>query len=356
MRQIPIRDIVNGFEDSDDNGVRAMGGNLNIRPPYQREFIYNDKQQQAVINTVMNAFPLNVLYFSKNENGTLEVIDGQQRILSICNFYVGGLTVDYQNYHTWDNQKDKQEKFLSYPLQVYICEGTDSEKLEWFKVINTVGEKLNAQELRNAVYTGKWLTEAKKYFSKNGCAAFNIGKNYVSGTPIRQDYLETTIEWISKGNIEQYMAEHQKDTNANELRIYFEGVISWVRTIFPDYRKEMKGIEWGTLYNNCNGDVSTVYKEEVDKLMLDDEVTNKKGIYQYLLTKDEKHLNIRTFSDNIKRTRYEEQNGVCPICGVRFDISEMEADHIIAWKDGGKTDKDNCQMLCRKCNRTKSGK
>jgi hypothetical protein len=241
---------------------------------------------------------------------------------------------------------------------VYFCSGTDSERLDWFKTINIAGEKLFDQELRNAVYSGPWVTDAKRYFSKTGCPAHGIAGDYLSGSAIRQDYLETAIKWISKDAVEQYMAVHQNEPNANELWLYFQNVISWVKAVFPKYRKEMKGLPWGFYFNEFKNQKfdSKKIEEEITALMQDEDVTSKKGIYEYILTRKEKHLNIRAFSDNQRREAYERQKGICPVCKEHFDILEMEADHITPWHEGGKTEEVNCQMLCRDDNRRKSGK
>jgi len=230
--------------------------------------------------------------------------------------------------------------------------------LDWFKTINIAGEKLTDQELRNAVYFGSWLSDAKSYFSKTGCVAYSLGSNYMTGSPIRQEYLETVIDWISEGHIIDYMANHQPKENAKELWEYFVAVIEWVQKTFPTYRKEMKGIEWGALYNKYKETKYDAEKLEVDiKILIDDsDVQSVKGIYLYLLTGEEKHLNLRQFDDKTKRKVYEQQNGICPSCNKHFDISEMEADHILPWHEGGKTVIENCQMLCKLDNRTKSGK
>ena len=241
---------------------------------------------------------------------------------------------------------------------VYLCSGTDSEKLEWFKTINIAGEKLTEQELRNAVYVGTWVADAKKYFSKNGCAAYGIGSNYLTGSANRQDYLETAIDWISGGEIEDYMSKHQHDPNALALWNYFQSVITWVKGTFPKYRKEMKGIDWGTLYNKYKDVLQDTAKLEaqITDLMKDEDVTKKSGIYPYVLTGEEKYLSIRAFTDNQKREAYERQNGICVKCGKHFELNEMEADHITPWHSGGKTSAENCQMLCKDDNRRKSGK
>lgn len=245
---------------------------------------------------------------------------------------------------------------------VYFCEGNDKEKLEWFKTINIAGEKLTDQELRNAVYTGEWLTSAKLKFSKSNCAAYNLANKYVNGSPIRQDYLETVISWINDGKIEEYMSAHQHDHNANELWLYFLSVINWVDSTFIKYRKEMKGINWGFLYNTYkDGQFDTsALEEEIKNLMMDDDVTNKKGVYFYVLTRNEKYLNIRAFTESQKRAVYERQNGTCPHCiaehreKVHYELAEMEADHIKPWCEGGKTEIENCQLLCKEHNRRKS--
>lgn len=361
LKEITVKELTDGYQDNAENGVVGYSGKLDIRPPYQREFIYKDKQREAVIDTITKDFPLNVMYWAVREDGGFEVIDGQQRTISICQYAVGDFSTvvgNFPAYRAFHNlQKDEQEQILNYKLMVYLCSGTNSEKLQWFKTINIAGEKLTEQELRNAVYSGSWVSDAKRYFSKNGCAAYGLASNYLNGSAIRQDYLETAIDWISKGNIEVYMLNHQHDPNANEIWLYFQSVINWVKAVFPKYRKEMKGIDWGFLYNEFK-DKKLDHKkleEEITELMLDEDVTSKKGIYEYVLTKKEKYLNIRAFTDNQKREAYERQNGVCPKCGERFELNRMEADHITPWHEGGKTSADNCQMLCKEDNRRKSG-
>ncbi len=356
LHKITVRDLTNGYADNAEKGVCAYGGKLDVRPPYQREFVYKDKQRDAVIDTLTQGFPLNVMYWATREDGTYEIIDGQQRTISICQYVNGDFAFDMRYFHNL--QPDEKKKILDYELQVYICSGTDSEKLKWFKTINIAGEELTEQELRNAVYAGSWVSDAKRYFSKNGAPAAKIGSDYLSGSAIRQEYLETAISWISKGNIEVYMGNHQHDPNAVALWNYFNSVINWVKAIFPKYRKEMKGVEWGhlyELYSSSTWDAAEL-ETEVARLMADSDVKKKKGIYSYVFDHDEHHLDIRAFDDNTKREVYERQKGVCKICGKVFKIEEMEADHITPWRDGGRTIADNCQMLCRECNRRKSGK
>jgi len=355
LKEITVRDLANGYQDNEEKGVVGYGGKLDIRPPYQREFIYKDKQREAVIDTLTKDFPLNVMYWAVREDGNFEVIDGQQRTISISQFVEGDFA--YKNRYFHNLQKDEQEQILKYKIMVYLCSGTDSEKLEWFKTINIAGEKLTDQELRNAVYSGSWVSDAKRYFSKNGCAAYSLGGDYMNGTPIRQDYLETTIKWISKDDIEHYMAIQQHEPNANDLWLYFQSVVSWVKVVFPKYRKEMKGIQWGFLYNEFKDKKFDHKKleEEITELMQDEDVTNKKGIYEYILTRRERFLNIRSFTDNQRREAFERQQGICPVCTEEYRIEEMEADHITPWHLGGRTSADNCQMLCKDDNRRKSG-
>lgn len=356
LKEITVRELTQNYSDKGEEGVKGLNNKLDVRPAYQREFVYNEKQRAAVINTIEKNYPLNVIYWSNKGNDEYEIIDGQQRTISICQFVTGGFAYNYRYFHNLE--KDEQEKILDYKLMVYVCTGTDSKKLEWFKTINIVGEKLTNQELRNAVYTGEWLSDAKKYFSKTKCPAYEMAKKLITGQPIRQDYLETVLSWISDNDVEEYMAKHQIDSNANELWIYFNQVITWVNTIFSDYRKEMKGLDYGEMYkeyHTVNYDTKKLSKE-IEKLMLDDEVTNKKGIYMYVLSRNEKYLNIRAFSEQQKRELYEKQKGLCPVCGTHFEMKEMEADHIVAWVDGGKTNVANGQMLCKHDNRTKSSK
>lgn len=356
LKEITVRELTNGYEDNNEAGVVGYGSKLDIRPPYQREFIYKDKQRDAVITTLTKDFPLNVMYWSVREDGNFEVIDGQQRTISVCQYVNGDFA--YENRYFHNLQDDEQEQILNYKLTVYLCSGTDSERLDWFRTINIAGERLTDQELRNAVYAGSWVSDVKRYFSKTGCPAYGIGSDYLNGSPIRQDYLETAIKWISEGNIESYMAEHQHDQNASALWIYFQSVITWASTTFTKKRKFMKGVDWGSLYNKYKDEKFDTLKieEETAKLIFDDDVTKKSGIYPFILTRNERYLSIRAFSDSIKQKVYEKQKGKCVVCGNHFEISAMEADHITPWHEGGKTIKVNCQMLCKDDNRRKSGK
>lgn len=357
LHEIKVRDLVKDYRDDAEEGVTAYGGKLDIRPKYQREFVYTGQQRDAVIDTVRKGFPLNVMYWVVKDDGNYEVLDGQQRTISLCQYVMGDFSINEKYFHTLTD--DEQEQILSYPLTIYFCKGTDSEKLAWFKVVNIAGEKLEAQELRNAVYTGAWLNDAKRHFSKSGCAAHALAEKYHNRKVNRQGLLELALSWIAARtgkSVEQYMADHQQDTNANELWLYFQSVIAWVQTIFPKYRREMKGQPWGELYNRFH-DMPLDTKrlnEEVDRLMQDDDVTKKTGIYPYVLDRKESHLQIRAFDNRTIRTVYEQQKGVCPKCGKHFEIEQMQADHITPWSKGGKTLPENCQMLCADCNRRKS--
>jgi hypothetical protein len=360
LKNIKVRDVVDGYKDNGEGGVVGYGGNLNIRPAFQREFIYGNKERDAVIKTVRQGFPLNTMYWATTDDGKFELMDGQQRTISICQYITDIIPVKFdEGYELAFNNltADQQQQVLDYELSVYVCEGNDSEKLDWFKTINIAGKPLTNQELRNAIYTGPWLADAKRWFSKTYGPADQIGEKYLNGSPIRQDYLEKTIDWISDGKIENYMSKHQQDADAQELWQYFQEVMSWVERVFPEYRKIMKGLEWGRFYNDHkNNNLNAAQLENrIIELIQDDEVDNKKGIYEYLLTGDEKTLNLRTFDEKTKVVQYEKQKGICSICKKHFEIDEMEADHITPWHKGGKTIPENCQMLCKQCNRTKSG-
>jgi hypothetical protein len=360
LKEITIKELSNGYIDNAEEGVVGYGGRLDIRPPYQREFIYKDKQRDAVINTVTKEFPLNVMYWAVRDDGNFEIIDGQQRTISICQYIDGDFSVKVGNipenraFHNLQN--NEQEQILKYKLMVYLCSGTDSERLDWFKTINIAGMKLTDQELRNAVYSGSWVSDAKRYFSKRNRP--KIGDDYLSGSANRQEYLETAIRWISEDKIEEYMSKNQHEPNANDLWLYFQKVINWVGVVFPKYRKEMKGVPWGEIYNKYgkNKYDPLELEKQIEQLMMDDDVTKKKGIYTYLFANDEKHLSIRAFTDSQKRTVYEKQNGICPKCNNHYEINEMEGDHITPWSEGGKTSIENLQMLCKDCNRRKGKK
>lgn len=374
---VKIKDLVAGYKDSQDEGVVAYGGLLDVRPAFQREFVYKEKQRAAVLNTVLRGFPLNTIYWSKGTDDrgavTYEVLDGQQRILSICQFATNVFSVRWNGNarfrHNLNSTPELVEAFEEYELDVYVCEGTAEERLEWFETINIAGMVLRPQELRNAAYVGPWLADAKRYFSKVSGPAHLGFRDYLKGDPDRQDYLETVIRWAAheddasaKGtsdDIKAFMAKHQNDADAGALWSYFQKVMGWVKATFPDYRAEMDGLDWGLFYNLYSDTItakqSSEFESEVSRLMEDEDVTSKKGIYLFLLSGDERHLSIRAFTSNQKREAFTRQKGVCPVCANTFAIGEMEADHITPWSKGGRTVAENCQMLCKDDNRKKSG-
>lgn len=369
LKKVTVREVAENYRDNNEDGVVGYDGKLNIRPKYQREFVYDAKQRDAVVSTIRKGFPLNVMYWAVNEDGTYEVLDGQQRTISFCQYAAGDFSIDVDGHPMAIHNltQPQRDQILDYELMVYVCEGNDQDKLDWFRTINIAGEELTDQELRNAVYTGPWLTHAKSIFSKTSCPAYGLSSKYVTGTPIRQELLEKAIKWKSDGKIEQYMSAHQHDQNANELWTYFQNVIWWVQQTFTTYRREMKGVEWGPLYDRYKDqrfDTDEVERRTAE-LMQDPDVTKRNGIYAYILTGDERHLSIRRFDDRDKRAAYERQNHKCANgsrCrtpgnddGQRaFEIDQMEGDHIEPWSKGGKTLAENCQMLCIPCNRAKS--
>ena len=361
LHNITVREVFDGYINSENEGVRGYHGLLNIRPAFQREFVYKTKQEYDVLHSVMHGRPINVMYWITSENGTFELLDGQQRTLSICRFLDGKTSYDGIYWHSFT--PNEKSKLLDYPLMIYFCDGTVDEILEWFDVINTRGEQLNPQEQRNAALAGTWLNDAKRRFSRRNCEAYKLAKDYVKGDPTRQDYLETALKWITDREgvkklaaIKEYMSLHQHDANANELWLYFQSVINWVKLLFPETTRSMKGIEWGKFYNKYhNRDYDTAgFPERIAQLTEDEDVTRLAGIYEYLIDGDERHLHLRKFGLKIKRAVYKKQEGICPICGGHFEINEMEADHIIPWSAGGHTVAENCQMLCKNCNRRKS--
>lgn len=365
--KVTIGQLVAGYINNEEQGVIGYGGLLDIRPPYQREFIYNEKEQQAVIRTVMSKYPLNVMYWVKRDDDAerpYEVMDGQQRTLSLCRFVNKDFSIDFQYF---DNlPEDVINEFLEYPLIIYVCEGKPSEKLEWFKTINIAGKPLNEQEINNAVYAGPFVSDAKRHFSKSNCGAYRLGRDLVNGTPIRQDFLKKALEWMAdhetRGGKRQtavgYMAVHQHDPNANNLWTYFQNVLNWAITNFDPrkFKKIMKGLDWAMLYDKFGSETldTAALGRRISTLMRDSEIQRQAGIIPYVLAGDEHWLDLRAFPDDIKLAVWEEQGHKCAICGKEFDYEFMEGDHITPWKEGGRTVKENCQMLCRECNRRKS--
>ncbi len=378
LHRMKVRDLVEGYEDNEELGVRAYDTKLDVRPPYQREFVYKDRQRDAVIETLRKDFPLNVMYWAVRDDGTFEVIDGQQRTISICQYVEGEFSVQIDGHQlAFHNlQSDQQEQILDYELMVYLCEGTDSEKLDWFKTINIAGEKLTDQELRNAVYHGSWVSAAKRYFSRTSCPAYQIASDYMTGSPIRQDYLETATEWINEGKVDEYMRDHQHDTSAKELWLYFKGVIDWVETTFPKKRTQMRSVKWGPLYNKYkNSSLDPIRLEErVAEHMADVDVKSKRGIYEFLLggEADTKLLEVRVFDEKTRLAAYGQQTAAaeaagtsnCPTCAGGsnnnatriYEVSEMDADHVTAWSKGGASDLANCEVLCVPHNRSKGNR
>ena len=374
LQKITVRELTEGYEDNEEQGVRGYGGRLDIRPPYQREFIYDEKKRAAVITTIKKGFPLNVMYWATREADAdvpFEVMDGQQRTISICQYVNGDFAYNYQYFHNLTQEEQRQ--ILDYELMVYVCSGNDKEKLDWFETINIAGERLTAQELRNAVYAGPFVSDAKRYFSKSNCPAYNMGKHLMNGSPIRQDFLETVLKWMAnsqsqsgqKLTIEGYMAQHQHDPNASQLWQYFSAVVTWVAATFDIGKRKqiMKGVDWGALYDRFHGQVfdKGALDREIARLIIDSDVQNKKGICPYVLTRDEHNLGLRAFPDDIKLEVYERQhhrcaNPDCPHAGQELEFTAMEGDHITPWRDGGRTVAQNCQMLCKECNRRKGAK
>lgn len=364
-----IRDIFNGYADLEDDGVFAYGGKLAIRPPYQREFVYDLEQAEAVIHTVLNGFPLNVMYWVKVGPDQYEVLDGQQRTLSVMRYlhHKYPITLEGKKFYVDGLPNDKYDDLMNYEFMVYICEGTESEKLAWFKIVNIAGERLSDQELRNSVYTGPWLSDAKRHFSKRNCAAKGLSDRYITGDPNRQELLEKALKGICEGqglkDITEYMATHKSDADADELWQYFQDVINWASKIFPKYFPDMKGLDWCHLYNKYHTNTynSSVMAAETKRLHEDDDVGKPRGIYEYLLCRDKdpfagRLLNLRAFEKRDKMAAYSKQEGICPYCHQHFEFSEMEGDHIVPWSKGGRTIPENCQMLCKDCNGKKSDK
>lgn len=370
--KVTVADLTKNYKDDGDGGVFGYDNRLTIRPAYQREFIYKDKQRDLVIDSIMKDRPLNVMYWSKVGDDLYEVLDGQQRTISIAQYVNKDFPIKVNgNDKFFHNLTDTERKQIEeYELTVYICEGTEEEKLEWFKIINIAGEVLTPQELLNATYTGPWLADAKNYFSKRNCVAGAMGDGYIKGNPIRQDYLEKALSWIAdRDHLESgqmYMAIHQHDADANELWLYFQAVVYWARALFPVKRNGITDSQdWGLLYNKYHDKKynSNILESDIQKLLMDDDVTKNAGIIPYVLSDrtkhDEKYLSIRAFSEAQKRRAYERQGHKCPFCmkagnNAEYEYKEMQGDHIIPWSQGGRTVDDNLQMLCQKCNNDKS--
>jgi len=384
--KVTVKDVVSGYVDNSDReeGIYGYSGKLNIRPKYQRNYVYDENKRNAVVDTISKDFPLGIMYWVNNEEGTYEILDGQQRTISISTYVsadnpakgysISGLFGNPYARTFSQLLPDEKEKILNYELLVYVCEGADIDRLRWFETINIAGEKLSDQEIRNAQYSGTWLTDAKRYFSKNNSAGQQHAtkpKAYISlpagNTWNRQGGLEKVLRWYidnmkDTSKLEMYMSQHQNDENATYLWEYFQTVISWVKKLFPTYRKGMEKVEWGILYNkyhNNEYDLPAI-QEKVATLYADEEVKDKTGIYEYIFDGKQSHLNLREFEDWQKQTMYERQHGICPECKKEgnkkvYDISEMHADHIKPWHLGGKTEIANGRMLCVTHNLAKGG-
>lgn len=378
---ITIKEICNGFtyNELEGKGLFGLAGKLTIQPEYQRNYIYADgKKDVAVIDSIIKGYPLGILYFVKTGDDTYEVLDGQQRITSFGRYVIGKFAVKVngmENYFT-GLAEDLQDKILNTKLLVYICEGTESEIKEWFKTINIAGVPLNEQELLNAIYSGKFVTAAKKEFSNSQNSNIQKWSAYIKGDVKRQDFLACALDWVSKGNKETYMSEHRNNEDISELKNYFTSVIDWISSVFKTVEKEMCGLKWGELYEKYH--TNPYNPDEVDQkvkeLYADGAVKNRSGIFEYVLggCTETKLLNIRIFEDRDKRIVYEKQTkeaekkGIsnCPFCAISdtpnkikiWKLAEMDADHVSAWSKGGATSIENCQMLCRPHNIAKGNK
>lgn len=377
---ITIAQLCEGFHYSEleGKGLYGMNGKLTIQPEYQRNYIYLDTGKDvAVIDSILKGYPIGLIYFNRTPEGQLEVLDGQQRITSIGRFYEGGLSIIDKNGlpQSLDSLDDEpREKFLNTPLLVYICEGTSEEIKEWFKTINIAGVPLKTQELLNAVYSGPFVTLAKEEFSNSNNANVQKWSHFIAGEVKRQDYLATSLKWVShNGDVANYMKAHKNDTNINELKMFFNEVIGWVTSVFKTIHSEMRGLEWGRLYDTYhkNSYNSTVIDERVTKLMEDPQVQNKRNIFEYVLggEQDTKLLHVRVFDEKTKKAVYLQQTekakkegkSNCSYCAIGHDanrtkiwaLKDMDADHVTAWSKGGETTIDNCEMLCKSHNRAK---
>lgn len=381
LKEYTIREICEGFvyNELEGKGLFGLNGRLTIQPEYQRNYIYNDgKKDVAVIESVLKSYPIGLIYFNK-VGDRLEVLDGQQRITSLGRFVTNKLDIRDPNgrERTFSSlPEDQRDLINNTKLLVYICEGTETEIKEWFKIINKEGISLNQQEMLNAVYSGPFVTKAKEVFSNSQNSNIQKWSAYVSGPANRQKFLETALDWVSGGNIEKYMSKHRHDTDINELEAYFNSVIDWADGVFPTVKKEMCGLEWGRLYETYHNNPYNKAKvgQEVDRLYADDYVYNKKGIFEYVLggCTDSRLLDIRVFDKSTKATVYHRQTaeaeakGVsnCPLCAVGtnanrtriWKLSEMDADHVAAWSKGGGTSIENCEMLCQTHNRAKGNR
>lgn len=379
---ITVKDVCNGFvyNELEGKGLFGLSGKLTIQPEYQRNYIYADgKKDVAVIESILKGYPLGLIYFNKVSNDVLEVLDGQQRITSFGRFVTNKFAIKDENgmeQYFGGIASDKQSKILETKLLIYECEGTESEIKEWFKTINIAGVPLNQQELLNAVYSGNFVTLGKAEFSNSQNSNIQKWSAYISGSVNRQAFLECALDWVSKGNIGDYMSLHRYDKNITELKAYFNSVIDWVSTVFVDVESEMQGLDWGRLYEEYHKKSYNPAKvsKEVKSLYGDSYIKNRKGIFEYILggSVDTKLLDVRVFDEATKKSVYTAQTtkaessgkSNCPLCAVGHDVNkskiwklnEMDADHVAAWSKGGATNIKNCQMLCKTHNRAKGNR
>jgi len=383
-KEITVKEICDGFvyNELEGKGLFGLSGKLTIQPEYQRNYIYasdGGKKEMAVIQSVLKEYPIGLIYFNKVAKDKFEVLDGQQRITSLGRFVTDKFAIKDENgteQYFGGMAKDKRARILKTKLLIYECEGTESQIKEWFKTINIAGVPLNNQELLNAVYSGPFVTRAKEEFSNSQNSSIQKWNAYVSGSANRQDFLERALDWVSKGNVGDYMSRHRKDKNINELKKYFNTVIDWISSVFTDVESEMRGLEWGRLYEEYHKKTYNPSKisAEVRKLLSDYEVKDKKGSFEYILggSKDTRLLNIRVFDEPTKKAVYAKQTVAaeakdksnCSYCAIGHDanktkiwnLNEMDADHVAAWSKGGATDIKNCEMLCKPHNRAKGNR
>ena len=382
LTDLTVKDICEGFvyNEYEGKGLFGLNGKLVIQPEYQRNYIYADgKKDVAVINSLLKGYPLGLLYFVKTKDGIYEVLDGQQRITSFGRYVVGKFGVtddnDIPNYFS-GLSTEKQNKILDSKMTIWVCEGEESEIREWFKTINITGIPLNNQELLNAIYSGPFVTSAREEFSNSNNANIQKWSHYIKGEAKRQSYLEAALDWVSSGNIEDYMSKHRRDDNILELSTYFNSVIEWISSLFTDTESILKGQPWGELYSKYHKNSYDIKElnQQMKELLNDDTVTKKRGIVEYLLggREDTQLLNIRVFDEKTKKAVYNAQTEFaklndesnCPLCAVSnnnnnkriWKLTEMDADHVTAWSKGGLTDKTNCEMLCKTHNRAKGNR
>ena len=382
LKKYTVEEISEGFvyNEFEGKGLFGLSGRLTIQPEYQRNYIYADgKRDVAVITSLLKKYPLGLIYFNKVSDEKLEVLDGQQRITSFGRFITGKFAIEDENgmrqYFT-GLPIDQQEIILNSEILVYECEGVETEIKQWFRTINIAGIPLNDQELLNAVYSGPFVSKGKEEFSNSQNANIQKWSAYISGSADRQDYWECALEWASKGQIDEYMSAHRFDTNINEVKLYFNTVLDWASTVFIDIEKEMRGLEWGRLYETYHSNAYDPAKvsKSVQALYGDPYVKNRKGVFEFILGGEieTKLLEVRVFDDVAKRSVYEKQTidakakGIsnCPLCALGNDANKariypldaMDADHIAAWSKGGATSLDNCQMLCKTHNQAKGNR